>query len=219
MLQIALWHVLCQFSVACSPPTPKKKKKKNEGKRKKDISLIEKKVSWYKCSSYALYCSSIVLLFCMCNALAYALSYVWLQDDILPKLMTSTGSYEDLFRKEIAKYDNICEDIAQNLEAQEQLLLQIQVYFFSAPSHSMIYFPSQVIFQKLGPSGLNSDAMLSSCAKSFRLLDVTIYWRMFIFNWYLFLTYQKSWSLSFYSFHAIFYESWKGSSLYSWQGI
>ncbi|CBI26935.3 unnamed protein product, partial [Vitis vinifera] len=48
------------------------------------------------------------------------------KDDILPKLMTSTGSYEDLFRKEIAKYDNICEDIAQNLEAQEQLLLQIQ---------------------------------------------------------------------------------------------
>ncbi|GLT91903.1 hypothetical protein SLE2022_097650 [Rubroshorea leprosula] len=48
------------------------------------------------------------------------------KDDILPKLMTSTGSYEDLFRKEIAKYDRICEDIAQNIEAQEQLLLQIQ---------------------------------------------------------------------------------------------
>ncbi|KAJ9708330.1 hypothetical protein PVL29_000398 [Vitis rotundifolia] len=48
------------------------------------------------------------------------------KDDILPKLMTSTGSYEDLFRKEIAKYDNISEDIAQNIEAQEQLLLQIQ---------------------------------------------------------------------------------------------
>ncbi|KAF2317837.1 hypothetical protein GH714_041152 [Hevea brasiliensis] len=48
------------------------------------------------------------------------------KDDILPKLMTSTGSYEDLFRKEIAKYDEICEDIAQNIEAQEQVLLQIQ---------------------------------------------------------------------------------------------
>ncbi|XP_075089470.1 LOW QUALITY PROTEIN: vacuolar-sorting protein BRO1 [Nicotiana tabacum] len=48
------------------------------------------------------------------------------KDDILPKLMTSTGSHEDLFRKEIAKYDHICEEIAQNLEAQEQLLLQIQ---------------------------------------------------------------------------------------------
>ncbi|KAK3003733.1 hypothetical protein RJ639_018146 [Escallonia herrerae] len=48
------------------------------------------------------------------------------KDDILPKLMTSTGSYEDLFRKEIAKYDPICEDIAHNIEAQEQLLLQIQ---------------------------------------------------------------------------------------------
>lgn len=44
--------------------------------------------------------------------------------------MTSTGSYEDLFRKEIAKYDQICEDIAQNIEAQEQVLLQIQVYCF-----------------------------------------------------------------------------------------
>lgn len=62
-----------------------------------------------------------------------------MQDDILPKLMTSTGSYEDLFRKEIAKYDHICEEIAQNIEAQEQLLMQIQVYylfflFFHGPS-------------------------------------------------------------------------------------
>ncbi|KAK4423504.1 Vacuolar-sorting protein BRO1 [Sesamum alatum] len=48
------------------------------------------------------------------------------KDDILPKLMTSTGSHEDLFRKEISKYDSICEEIAQNLEAQEQLLLHIQ---------------------------------------------------------------------------------------------
>ncbi|KAJ6899187.1 vacuolar-sorting protein BRO1-like [Populus alba x Populus x berolinensis] len=48
------------------------------------------------------------------------------KDDVLPKLMTSAGSYEDLFRKEIAKYDPICEDIAQNIEGQEQLLLQIQ---------------------------------------------------------------------------------------------
>lgn len=48
------------------------------------------------------------------------------KDDILPKLMTSPGSYDDLFKKEIAKYDNISEEIAQNIEAQEQLLLQIQ---------------------------------------------------------------------------------------------
>ncbi|XAR72289.1 hypothetical protein NMG60_11018877 [Bertholletia excelsa] len=48
------------------------------------------------------------------------------KDDILPKLMASTGSYEDLFRKEIAKYDHICEEISQNIEAQGQLLLQIQ---------------------------------------------------------------------------------------------
>ncbi|XP_054824236.1 vacuolar-sorting protein BRO1-like [Prosopis cineraria] len=48
------------------------------------------------------------------------------KDDILPKLMTSTGSHEDLFKKEITKYDHICEEIAQNIDAQEQLLLQIQ---------------------------------------------------------------------------------------------
>ncbi|XP_064944989.1 vacuolar-sorting protein BRO1-like [Musa acuminata AAA Group] len=48
------------------------------------------------------------------------------KDDILPKLMANTGSQEDLFRKEISKYDQICEEIAQNIEAQEQLLLQIQ---------------------------------------------------------------------------------------------
>ncbi|KAF3585059.1 hypothetical protein F2Q69_00026766 [Brassica cretica] len=48
------------------------------------------------------------------------------KDDILPKLMTITGSYEDMFRKEISKYDHICEDISQNIEVQEQLLRQIQ---------------------------------------------------------------------------------------------
>ncbi|KAK9051042.1 hypothetical protein SSX86_027667 [Deinandra increscens subsp. villosa] len=48
------------------------------------------------------------------------------KDDILPKLMTSTGSYDDLFRKETAKYKHICEEISQNLQAQEQLLLHIQ---------------------------------------------------------------------------------------------
>lgn len=43
--------------------------------------------------------------------------------------MTSTGSYDDLFKKELAKYDHICDEIAQNIEAQEQLLLQIQVLY------------------------------------------------------------------------------------------
>lgn len=54
---------------------------------------------------------------------------MWFQDDILPKLMATTGSHEDLFRKEIAKYDQICEEISQNIDAQEQLLLQIQVSY------------------------------------------------------------------------------------------
>ncbi|XP_031494344.1 vacuolar-sorting protein BRO1 [Nymphaea colorata] len=48
------------------------------------------------------------------------------KDDILPKLMARSGSYEDLFKKELGKYDSICQEIAQNIEAQEQLLLQIQ---------------------------------------------------------------------------------------------
>lgn len=48
------------------------------------------------------------------------------KDDILPKLLATSGSHEDLFKKEIGKYDSICEEIAQNIEAQEQLLLQIQ---------------------------------------------------------------------------------------------
>lgn len=60
--------------------------------------------------------------------------------------MTLTGSYEDLYRKEISKYDHICEEITQNIEAQEQLLLQIQVYwprnpmslFFSTSSTSLV---------------------------------------------------------------------------------
>lgn len=51
------------------------------------------------------------------------------QDDILPKLMAGTGSHEDLFKKEIAKYDPICQEIAKNIEAQEQLLLQIQASY------------------------------------------------------------------------------------------
>lgn len=55
------------------------------------------------------------------------------QDDILPKLMTCNGSHEDLFRKEIAKYDHICEEIAQNIKAQEQLLIQIEVCMQSQP--------------------------------------------------------------------------------------
>lgn len=51
------------------------------------------------------------------------------QDDILPKLMAGTGSHEDLFKKEMAKYDPICQEIAKNIEAQEQLLLQIQASY------------------------------------------------------------------------------------------
>lgn len=83
----------------------------------------------------------LFLFMCQCQWLLllvytwFGLWYIcmWLQDDILPKLMTITGSHEDLFRKEISKYDHICEDIAHNIEAQEQLLYQIQVYVLLLP--------------------------------------------------------------------------------------
>ena len=84
------------------------------------------------------------------------------QDDILPKLMTSTGSYEDLFRKEISKYDHICEEIAQNIEAQEQLLLQIQVFFllnhslpFISVSTSVLFWDYIMVYNKLWPMHVN----------------------------------------------------------------
>ncbi|GLJ21673.1 hypothetical protein SUGI_0403730 [Cryptomeria japonica] len=48
------------------------------------------------------------------------------KDDILPKLMATSGSYEDLFKKELGKYDPVCQEVARNVEAQEQLLHQIQ---------------------------------------------------------------------------------------------
>ncbi|KAL8457380.1 hypothetical protein ACS0TY_035296 [Phlomoides rotata] len=48
------------------------------------------------------------------------------KDDILPKLMASTGSHDDLFSKEISKYEHICQEIASNLEVQEQFLMHIQ---------------------------------------------------------------------------------------------
>lgn len=61
-----------------------------------------------------------------------------MQDNILPKLMASTVSQEDLFKKEISKYDQICEEISQNINAQEQLLLQIQVINFLSLNSSSI---------------------------------------------------------------------------------
>lgn len=66
---------------------------------------------------------------CFSNVFFYfSFLWLWYQDDILPKMMANTGSQEDLFKKEISKYDQICEEIAHNIEEQEQLLLQIQVY-------------------------------------------------------------------------------------------
>ncbi|MCO5551976.1 hypothetical protein L7F22_005484 [Adiantum nelumboides] len=49
------------------------------------------------------------------------------KENILPKLMTTSGSYEDLFKKELGKYDQICQEVSKNVEAQEKLLQQIKV--------------------------------------------------------------------------------------------
>eukprot|EP00249_Psilotum_nudum_P017974 c26581_g1_i1 orf=67-2718(+) len=49
------------------------------------------------------------------------------KDNILPKLMSTSGSYEELFKRELAKYDPICQEVSKNLEAQEKLIQQIKV--------------------------------------------------------------------------------------------
>eukprot|EP00252_Welwitschia_mirabilis_P019453 TRINITY_DN4515_c0_g1_i1.p1 TRINITY_DN4515_c0_g1~~TRINITY_DN4515_c0_g1_i1.p1 ORF type:complete len:888 (+),score=181.72 TRINITY_DN4515_c0_g1_i1:183-2846(+) len=48
------------------------------------------------------------------------------KDDILPKLMATSGSYEDLFKRELAKYEPVCKEISQNIEAQQELIQQIE---------------------------------------------------------------------------------------------
>ncbi|CAK9203308.1 unnamed protein product [Sphagnum jensenii] len=48
------------------------------------------------------------------------------KDNILPKLMTTSGSYEDLFKKELAKYDQVSVEVSRNVEAQERVLQQIK---------------------------------------------------------------------------------------------
>ncbi len=48
-----------------------------------------------------------------------------LKDNILLKLMSTSGPYHDLFQKELGKYDTISIEVGSNIEAQEQLLQQI----------------------------------------------------------------------------------------------
>lgn len=48
------------------------------------------------------------------------------KDNILPKLMTTSGSYEDLFKKELGKYDLISQEVGRNVDNQERLLQQIK---------------------------------------------------------------------------------------------
>lgn len=62
------------------------------------------------------------------------------QDNILPKLMSTSGSYEELFKIELAKYDHIFEEVDKNVQLQEQLLEQIKVEnlysFFQLPNYA-----------------------------------------------------------------------------------
>ncbi|GBG75643.1 hypothetical protein CBR_g20272 [Chara braunii] len=48
------------------------------------------------------------------------------KDNILPRLMATTSSYEELFKKELTKYDAPCEKIALNIANQERCLKHIQ---------------------------------------------------------------------------------------------
>ncbi|GAQ78280.1 Endosomal targeting BRO1-like domain-containing protein [Klebsormidium nitens] len=48
------------------------------------------------------------------------------KDNILPRLMTYSGSYEELFKKELAKYDAITADVQSNVARQEELLKLIK---------------------------------------------------------------------------------------------
>jgi hypothetical protein len=41
--------------------------------------------------------------------------------------MTTSGSYEELFKRELSKFDPICVEVAKNVDAQERLLHQIKV--------------------------------------------------------------------------------------------
>jgi programmed cell death 6-interacting protein len=50
------------------------------------------------------------------------------KDNILPKLMTTSGSYEDLFKKELGKYDLVSQEVARNIENQERLFRQIKMH-------------------------------------------------------------------------------------------
>lgn len=62
------------------------------------------------------------------------------QDNILPKLMSTSGSYEELFKVELAKYDHIFEEVNKNVQLQEQLLEEIKVEnpysFFQLPHYA-----------------------------------------------------------------------------------
>ncbi|KAJ1702105.1 hypothetical protein LUZ63_001884 [Rhynchospora breviuscula] len=48
------------------------------------------------------------------------------KDDILPKLLGGASSEDDLFKKEVEKYNPICEEISKHIQIIEQLLSQIQ---------------------------------------------------------------------------------------------
>ncbi|CAD7700541.1 unnamed protein product [Ostreobium quekettii] len=47
------------------------------------------------------------------------------KDNILPKLLSSAGSQDDLFHNELKKYDDLKADVKDNLEKQAQLLTDI----------------------------------------------------------------------------------------------
>lgn len=41
--------------------------------------------------------------------------------------MTTSGSYEELFKRELAKFDPVCLEVAKNVDLQQRLLHQLKV--------------------------------------------------------------------------------------------
>ena len=61
----------------------------------------------------------------------------------MPKLLSTSGSQEDLFKRELAKYDPVCLEVSKNIEMQQKLLEQIMVSSFVSyyPIFIVIYMP------------------------------------------------------------------------------
>ncbi|KAH6554861.1 hypothetical protein KP509_1Z301200 [Ceratopteris richardii] len=84
------------------------------------------------------------------------------KDNILPKILSTSGSCEDLFKRELAKYDPICAEVSKNVEAQGRLLLQIMMQ------------------NKAFATVFNLEDFTASCDRTFRHIGAAVakYWEI-----------------------------------------